>query len=99
MSPEDALAVLNRWAVVEYHADPEDNKQWNRVYINIPTTMDGKSVSHSPACPRKLLEVLAESLVEAEGNGAKMLPEEVTGNTSLGVDQLPERWQASRRRL
>jgi hypothetical protein len=98
MTPEEMLAILNRWAVIEYFVDPDDNKKWNRVYINIPTTMDGKQIVSNKDNPAKLLEVLAESLKEAESNKAERLPEEIVGSTYLPVDELPERWQGNRRK-
>lgn len=98
MTPEEALAILNRWAVIEYYVDPDDNRKWNRVYINIPKMMDGEIIVSTDGNPPRLLETLATSLEKAEAANAKQLPEEITGNTYVYVPELPERWQTDRRK-
>lgn len=98
MTPQQIIDTLNRWAVIEYLVDKDDNRQWNRVYINIPTTMDGEVFLINSEHPvHAVMEALAKALKQAEDQNAKQLPEEIMGNTYVPVDELPERWQASRR--
>ena len=93
MTADDTLKILNKWAVVEYHATIEDDvvkKQWFRVTIDIPPQMNGKTVL-SNANTRPLLETLAESLAGAETAGAKPSCDEAIGYRNFYVDELPPR--------